>query len=354
MTDLVKLENITNFFPGVGLDVGTSFLQVARNKADSSSTVFTSQRDAFFMITPSSPQNAKIIKTQILDKLGALYLVKNGNYFLLGQHAINYAATLHKSVQRPLKRGVLSASDRDSIGMLSVIIKELLGPPQVPGENCCFCYPSNPLDSEYDTTYHKDLISRIVTELGYTPIPMLEAEAIMYSELIDEDLTGVSISFGAGMTNVCVSYMGENVLSFSVAKGGDYIDQSVAIPLGKTDTEISTEKEAGIDLLNPVGETQEILQSYYINLIKYVVDNLELKLSQSNEVPKFKDPITIIVSGGTSLAGGFIEILRDQFNFRNKDLGIDREFPFLIKDLRQATDPLTAVANGCLIISQIN
>jgi hypothetical protein len=352
MDEFIKLEN-TDYSSGIGLDVGTSFIQIARAKVDGN-VDFLSQRDAFFTITPSSPQNAKIIKTQILDKLKALYLVKDGNFYLIGKNAIDYAATLHKSAQRPLKRGVLSTSDRDSVGMLSVIIKELLGTPQVQGEKCCFCYPANPVDEAYDNIYHRDLISKIVASAGYTPIPILEAEAIVYSELIDEDLTGICISFGAGMTNVCVSYMGENVVSFSLAKGGDYIDQSVALPLGCSDTEVQTVKEAGIDLLNPIGETQEILQSYYINLIKYVVDNLELKLSQSNSVPKFKDPITIIVSGGTSKAGGFIDILQDQFNFKDKDLGIDRNFPFTIKSLRPATDPLTAVANGCLIISQLD
>ena len=272
-------NSIDKYLPGVGLDVGTSYLQVGRIKLDGC-TEFQSQRDAFFEIKPSSPQNAKIIKTQILDKLGAMYIVKNGNYFLTGQSAINYAATLHKSVMRPLKRGVLSTKDRDSVGMLSVIIKELVGTPKIENEKCCFCYPSNPLDCEYDTVYHKDLIFRIVSNLGYTPIPILEAEAIMYSELVDENLTGVSISFGAGMTNICVSYMGENVISFSLAKGGDYIDAASAEPLGISVTEIQMEKEAGIDLLNPIGETQEIIRSYYLNLIKYVVDNLELNLRE--------------------------------------------------------------------------
>ena len=351
-------ENITEekenkYLPGCGLDVGTSFLQLSRAKTDGSGTVFTSQRDAFFEIKPSSPQNAKIIKTQILDKLNAQYIIKNGNYFLLGSNALNYAATLHKSAQRPLKRGVLSTSDRDSVGMLSVIIKELLGAPKIEKEKCCFCYPSDPLDESYDNIFHRDLIFRIVSDMGYTPLPILEAEAIMYSELIDENLTGVSISFGAGMTNICVSYMGENVVSFSLAKGGDYVDISSAVPLGLTDTEVQSEKEAGIDLNNPIGETQEVIRSYYLNLIKYVVDNLEYKLSTTHDVPKFSEPITVIVSGGTSKAGSFLEILTDQFNFKNKDLGIDREWPFKIKTIKSATDPLTAVANGCLIISQL-
>ena len=342
-----------DYLPGVGLDVGTSFIQVARINSDGN-TEFTSQRDAFFEIIPSSPQNAKIIKNQILDKLGAMYIIKDNKFYILGQNAINYAATLHKSAQRPLRRGVLSSSDRDAMKMLSVIIKELIGPPLVENEKCCYCYPANPIDESYDNVYHRDLIGKIVSELGYQPVPILEAEAIVYSELIDENLTGIAISFGAGMTNVCVSYMGENVLSFSLAKGGDYIDQSAAIPLGKTDTEIQTEKEAGIDLRSPLDETQEIITSYYLNLIKYVVDNLELKMSQVHNVPKFSSPIKVVVSGGTSKAQGFLDVLEAQFQWKSKEYQTPRNFPFEIDQLKLASDPLTAVANGCLIVSQLD
>jgi hypothetical protein len=190
--------------------------------------------------------------------------------------------------------------------------------------------------------------------MGYTPIPILEAEAIMYSELIDDDLTGISLSFGAGMTNVCISYMGENVLSFSLAKGGDYIDTSSAIPLGQTDTEIQIIKESGIDLLKPIGETQEIIQSYYLNLIRYVVDNLEHRLGMTSNVPRFSSPISVIVSGGTSKATGFLEVFTDMMTWKNKELNTKREFPFQIKEIKYASDPLTAVANGCLILSQLD
>ena len=346
-----KINPVDQFSPGIGLDVGTSILQVSRMNS-TGSVSFWSQRDAFFMITPSSPQNAKIIKNNILDKLGALYLIKDNNFYILGKHAIDYAATLHKSAMRPLKRGVLSMSDGDSVRMLSVIIQELIGKPRVDNEICCYCYPADPVDEGYDCVYHRDLIGTIVSNLGYNPVPILEAEAIMYSELVDEDLTGISISFGAGMTNICVSYMGENVLSFSLAKGGDYVDKSSSIPLGRTETEIMTEKESGIDLLNPVGETQEVIQSYYKNLIRYVVDNLEFKLSSTN-VPKFKDPITIIISGGTSKAINFIDLFKDSWMWKIKDSGVKRDFPFDVKTIKYASDPLTSVANGCLIVSQL-
>ena len=47
---------------------------------------------------------------------------------------------------------------------------------------------------------------------------------LAYEGLVDNDLTGIAISMGAGMCNVCVMYQGMSSLSFSVARGGDWID----------------------------------------------------------------------------------------------------------------------------------
>jgi len=49
------------FAPGIGMDIGTSFLQVARART-SGETAFVSERDAFFAIKPTSPPAARFIE----------------------------------------------------------------------------------------------------------------------------------------------------------------------------------------------------------------------------------------------------------------------------------------------------
>ena len=41
---------------------------------------------------------------------------------------------------------------------------------------------------------------------------------LAYEGLVDNDLTGIEISMGAGMCNVCVMYQGMSALSFSVKR----------------------------------------------------------------------------------------------------------------------------------------
>ena len=67
-------------------------------------------------------------------------------------------------------------------------------------------------------------IKNIIDGYGYDVKVIEEAVAIGYEGLVDNNLTGIAISMGAGMCNIAVMYAGMSALSFSVARGGDWID----------------------------------------------------------------------------------------------------------------------------------
>ncbi|MEN8257692.1 MAG: hypothetical protein ABFS09_07500 [Thermodesulfobacteriota bacterium] len=69
-----------------------------------------------------------------------------------------------------------------------------------------------------------------LASLGYRPISINEGLATIMSELANDNFTGIGISMGGGMCNICLSYLSVPVLNFSVQKGGDYID-SMVVPL---------------------------------------------------------------------------------------------------------------------------
>ena len=97
-----------------------------------------------------------------------------------------------------------------------------------------------------------------------------------------------------------------------------------------------------------VGEESEnailsAVSSYYIRLIDYTVQHLAARLSNSSDLPKFQAPIPVVVSGGTSRAGGFVEAFERRLS--------SGDFPLEVSEVRAATDPLRAVARGCLLAS---
>jgi len=334
---------------GLGVDVGTSYLVVARQNEDGTAS-FVSERDAFFAIEPKTQQQMKLTE-KMLSKRGAFILKMENKLYVVGQEAINIANERNLEVSRPLKRGVLSASDIDSFGMLAVVIEALIGKAKVDGEPCTFCFPSDPVDADYNVIYHRNRLSEMFRDLGYNPKGILESEALAYSELMEEELTGVAISCGAGMFNISISYLGEVLDSFSVSRGGDWLDQMVARNFNLPESTIQAEKEDGLDLLGSYdkstlsGRIKKNLVDFYDELINYVVSMVEFKVKRVTNLPKFNSPVTFVLSGGTSLPNGFLE--KFSSNVQQKD------FPFKVGEVRKAKNPLNAVAAGCLIYSQM-
>jgi actin-related protein len=173
---------------------------------------------------------------------------------------------------------------------------------------------------------------------------MNEAFAIVYSELSgDEDYTGMALSFGSGAVNVCLSFMGisEKKQQFSISRGGDYIDINAANAIGIKASRITTIKEAGVDLLNAKTREETAIKIYYENLIKYTCNAIEKKFKLAENIPNFPEPITVVLSGGTSKAVNFDKLFEQEI--------MAKTLPFKIKNIKKAADPLNAVAKGCLL-----
>jgi hypothetical protein len=341
-------ENVV-YKPGIGLDIGTSFIVRSRMRGDGQ-VEFRSERDAFFVMIPQGKANTKMIE-QMLKQKGAFSLKEEGKFFVVGEHAVSLANVRLQPVERPLKRGVLSDSEAHTFPMLAKLIESVVGPSSVPNELCVFTFPADPIDKddqEFDVMiYHKNRLSEILRGLGYRPMPLLESMALAYSELLEDDLTGIAISAGAGMHNISAVEMGENLFSVSIAEGGDFIDRKVAKQHNISETIVQSEKESGINLLKPEDKLQKAIVIYYDTLINYVADALEHKFTTMTKIPRFENKISIVIGGGTSLPEGYLEKM--SFALMSKKL------PFEIGDIRRAKnpDPLRSVSNGALIYAQL-
>lgn len=200
-----------------GLDVGTSFLITA--KESEGGVEYKEFRDAFYRIKPSTPIAAKMLEKGLANL--SYFKDKDGSFVVIGMDAIFKAIERNDSASRPLFRGVISPRESDARQVLKVIFKELVGSPQTPGETLVYSVPAEPVDQsdeDFNTGFHEDCLRKDLGDLGWNAQPVNEAEAICYSELENEDYTGICLSFGAGMVNVCVMSSGEPVIKFSTTK----------------------------------------------------------------------------------------------------------------------------------------
>ena len=85
-----------------------------------------------------------------------------------------------------------------------------------------------------DVIYHQGVFERIISECGFEPIASNEAMAVIFAETAKENFSGIGISFGSGMTNVALAVNSIEGLSFSVARGGDWIDKGASSSIGST------------------------------------------------------------------------------------------------------------------------
>ena len=228
--------------------------------------------------------------------------------------------------------------------MLALLIKNVVGDPMDEDEVCYFSVAAAPIDQpNRDIIYHQGGFERIIGECGFEPIASNEAMAVIFAETAKENFSGIGISFGSGMTNVALAVNSIEGLSFSVARGGDWIDKGAASSIGSTAARICSIKESGIDLSDPQNREEEAIAFYYRNLISYAIDNIAKQFNIIKNQFALPKPIPIVVSGGTSLAGGFMELFEEVFNKKKK------RFPIEITEVRHASDPFNAVAHGMLI-----
>lgn len=327
-----------------GLDVGTNMLVSGYMGADGE-PVFKMQRDAFFRLVPKSEVNSNSIKMS-LDKRQADYIIDtDGSFIVIGDDALNIAIERRSVAERPLSQGVISPKSKKSLPIIKLIMKNLLGE-AVPGSKVVYSVPAAPVDLNFDILYHTEIINQYLGSLGYESQPINEAFAIALSELLDDGLTGITLSMGAGMANCIVIVDGDPVLEFSMTKSGDYIDNSVGRALDISPSLVLQEKEAGTDLYNPKGEIADAIVVYYNNVIKYTLDNIAYELDKNKKkLPVFKDGVPLVVSGGLTLAEGFVKKVEEHLSKVN--------FPINISEVRRAKNPMTSVSHGCLLAAHL-
>jgi hypothetical protein len=241
--------------------------------------------------------------------------------------------------------GLISPSETDALPMIKLIIEKALGKPVAQGESCVFSVPAESVDADNNVVYHQGLFEGMLRKMGYAARAINEGHAVVFSDLAEQDFTGIGISFGGGMVNACVCYKTIPCISFSIARGGDWIDKNVANVLGINRSRATHLKESGIDVRDPQNREQEAVAIYYRNLIAYTMQNIKERFDSTANLPTFPGSIDIVCAGGTSLVGGFIDLFRDEF----KKIG----FPISVGSILHAEEPLNSVAKGCLVAAAI-
>lgn len=357
----------------IGCDIGTAFISSAR--VENGKNVIKTVRNCFVCLDDLNvdigwlKENIKATIIDITDDDGEI------KSYIVGEDAINLP---NVNIRRPMKSGILNSSEDDAVLIISKLIEMVCGHAKFDGEIACGSIPSTTILNR-DPTNHKKVIEKIFTNLGYTFVPINEGLAIIYAtnpKIINEsgeqmNFVGAGLSLGGGQINFCHSYLGiptEN-LTFSLENSGDWIDSKTSQTLDHdaagnpifSPIEVARFKEKYLDLtrdsdsytneeLDQLGfknskrkknfrKMHFALSSYYEELINFIIANFIDRFKKSGIQANYS--IEIVIAGGTSKPNGVVEKFEKILNERG-------DFPFDIKCVRRAEDPLYSTVLGAL------
>jgi hypothetical protein len=253
-------------------------------------------------------------------------------------------------LKRPMSGGCVNPKEKDAFQILNIMIHSLLDGVKQDNETLYYCVPANAINEDTDADYHTKVLEAIFkayeSDKGYkvNAHPINEALALVYAELGKKAYTGIGISFGAGMVNLCYSMYGNPLFKFAIVNSGDWIDRQAAKATGDTPTYINKEKTK-VDLgAVPTTMVERAIQTQYRIMIEHTIAEIKKGLSTSNKAVHSDTPVDIVIAGGTSSPPGFDKMFRDTI--------MQAKLPIKIGDVIRPEDPLYSVARGCLIAAE--
>jgi hypothetical protein len=318
----------------VGLDVGTSRIVAAW--PDDSGYIYRSELNSFVTLPGSKFTEA------VLRRENVPHTVRANAILVQGNESERFADLLGAESRRPMARGFLNPEEPESLTMMQELLRSLLGTARHARQKLFYSVPAAPPGAVDTATFHEATLRQMLNELGYDAKSVSEGLAVVYSELESSNYTGIGISIGGGLCNVCMSYLAVPVISFSVPKAGDYIDSSAAAVTNDMPTRLRLIKENSFVFQGMQQEkAQQVISVYYDDLIETLIGTMSDIFGKSKSLPRLGRPIPLVLSGGSVMPPGF----RDRFEQVLKA----KEFPVPVSEIRLAGEPLHATAKGALI-----
>lgn len=318
----------------IGLDVGTSRIVAARH-ADRKYS-YEAQLNAFITLPYSR------LAESLLARENVFHEVHGQEILVVGNDAERFAEVFHAETRRPMANGVLNPKEPHGVRVLRMIITKLLGKAVSEKQKVVYSVPSKTGPAENGLAYHDASIRQILTELGYQPQGIEEGLAVVFGELGASNYTGVGISCGSGLCNICLAVLSVPVISFSVGKAGDFIDSNAALVTGEVATRVRVQKEQGFKLNGLTGEpAHNAITVYYEEMIANLAEALRGVFASASKMPKLDQGVPLVLSGGTAMPKGFLEQFVKCLNAS--------DFPVRLSDVHVSQDPLNSTARGALM-----
>lgn len=318
----------------IGVDVGTSSIVVAEardNKIHAINQTGFARSIPFANFTKNTPIEHEIP-----------YFEMNNMDYLLGYAEDEISDMFHSHPWRPVPAEFVQG--HDGMPLVEAILQNFVSRPKAPATPLYYSIPGKPLEGVSTLVYHEAVLKMYFARLGYTPMSINEGLAVIMSELAKNNFTGIGISMGATLCNVCLSYLSVPLLTYSMQLGGDYIDSMASTVTGEVTFSVKEIKENSFSLAEKSKSSVEsALHIYYEDAINTILRSLQGMLRKVT-LPMFgAGAVPVILSGGSVKPEGFQEMFEKSLK--------NTRLPIKISEVRLAENPITATAQGALVMA---
>lgn len=331
---------------GIGFDAGTYNL-VCCTRDDKNNFVYDREVNAFLEIALEDRLVFQMMKT-----VDVPLIERSKKAYALGEKAVRMAYTLAQlELKRPMKDGCVNPKEKDAFEVMSIMIHSLIeGNIKTDKDILYYSVPANAINEETDAEYHTKVLESIFnayeSDAKFTvkAYPINEGLALVYAELKANDYTGIGISFGAGMVNLCYAMFGVPVFTFAIVNSGDWIDKMAAKATGEGTTFINQEKTKVNLSTSPTNLIERAIQTQYKIMMEKTINGIKKGLNEAGKRARSDKPVDVVIAGGTSIPVGFDVLFRDIIK--------QTELPIRIGNIVRPNDPLFSVSRGCLIAAE--
>ena len=271
--------------------------------------------------------------------------------YALGEAAVHMAYTMtDMELLRPMRDGCVNPKEGEAFEIMNVMIHSLIEGVKKDKEIVYFSVPANAINEETDADYHGKILQAIFnayeSEQGFKldAHPINEGLALVYAELGSKQYTGIGISFGAGMVNLCFAIYGIPVFQFSLVNSGDWIDRMAAKATHESETFINQEKMKINLSVPPTSLVERAIQTQYRIMLEKTVSGIKKGMVESGKKARTSGGIDIVIAGGSSMPSGFDLLF--------KEVITQAGLPLTLGTIVRPVDPLYSVGRGCLIAAE--
>ena len=247
--------------------------------------------------------------------------------------------TEHLLVRNPFRKAKESIAEP-----LEHVMNLLLPPASSEGEICCFAAVSDDL--------HGDWLEAEVISRGYRAVACSAGLALALAELVREQFTGIAMVFGGSRSEAAFVRDGRQVFRCELPRGGEAIDQSIAISEDRywwsmsgfreleTDSIIQWKESLGRAIIEPEAPREERLLNGYHQLVGELTALCETTFPPA-ELP---DRLAVVAGGGATRLAGFGQIMRRHL--------AESTLPFDLETMRIESAEST-IPRGLLIYAEL-